>query len=303
VLPGEHTETTDCPVCRVAATFLLSAADTNRRTTSEIFDYLRCGRCGLVFMKKVPGDLSRYYPDDYHPASSNLDQFKLAAEREEFKLEIVRSYATEGALLEVGGSWGSFAYIAARSGFDVTVIEMNEPCCQFIRESLGIKAILSDDVGASLPAGARYRVIVLWHVIEHLPNPWKTLDALTAAVEVGGTLVVATPNPDAMQFRLFRGRWTHVDAPRHTTLIPWRLLVQELARRGMIPRLVTMTDEGSLGYDSFGWAMSLSHMSSRPVLQWILRKLGRVISVMIRPIERRRRRGSCYTAVFERVAS
>ena len=62
----------------------------------------------------------------------------------------------------------------------------------------------------------------MFQIIEHLIDPWDTLQAAAESLLPGGVLVVATPNPGAFQFRFLRGRWTHVDAPRHTALIPSR---------------------------------------------------------------------------------
>jgi len=41
-----------------------------------------------------------------------------------------------------------------------------------------------------------YDVITLWHVIEHLPNPWEILDAVYASLKPGGVLALASPNSD-----------------------------------------------------------------------------------------------------------
>ena len=106
-----------------------------------------------------------------------------------------------------------------------------------------------------------------------------------------------------MQFRLWGSRWTHVERPRHTALLPWRVLARELAEEGFRPVLVTTTDRGSLAYDSFGWSMSLAHLVRWRPASEVLRQAGRVIARLARPIERRGRRADCYTAVFQRTGA
>jgi len=292
-----------CPACHGAARALFRAVDTNRRTTAEIFQYHRCRSCALVFMAQVSSDLGRYYPFDYHMRNVGIDDVRAAAERERYKIELVTARSAPGRLLEVGGSTGLFAYLADRSGFDVTVVEMDSASCRFLTQVVGVKAIESNDVASAIADHDPYDVVTLWHVLEHLPDPWGALRALAAKLSVGGVMVIATPNPGAMQFKIFRSRWTHLDAPRHTELIPRELLERKMADLGMRSRYITTTDIGSLGYDSFGWAMSLSNLTIWPPASKALHIAGRLIARALRPIERRRRRGSCYTAVFQRVAA
>jgi len=119
---------------------------------------------------------------------------------------------------------GSFAYLAQEADYKTEVIEMDKTCCDFIEGVLGIKAINSADIVASLKDRGQYDVIALWQVLEHFPDPWTVLPVLAQHLAPDGILVIATPNPDAFQFRLLRSLWTHIDAPRHVELIPITLL-------------------------------------------------------------------------------
>jgi len=291
-----------CPGCLASASLFFRARDTNRNTTAAHFDYCRCQTCGLIFMPDVPEDLAAYYPSDYHHVAPTLHELAMAAERERYKIEIVQATVASGRLLDVGASWGEFAYLAALSGFAVTAIEMDPVCCEYLREVVGVEVTESSNFHAAISEAQPFRVVTMWHVIEHLRDPWSALQAVAAKLDVGGMLVVATPNPRALQFRLLRSRWTHIDAPRHTALIPWTLLVDRLETMGLSLENVTSTDPGSLAYDSFGWSMSLANLSRSGWSRWCLRQLGRAAARALRPIERLPLRGSCYTAVFRRVS-
>ena len=65
----------------------------------------------------------------------------------------------------------------------------------------------------------RYAAIVFWHSLEHLPNPGEELERAAALLEPGGVLVVAVPNNDSLQAKLFGDRWLALDMPRHLTHI------------------------------------------------------------------------------------
>jgi 2-polyprenyl-3-methyl-5-hydroxy-6-metoxy-1,4-benzoquinol methylase len=206
---------TACPLCQGRTHPAFRARDVNRRISEEWFEYRRCERCGVVFLANVPEDLDRYYPDEYY----DLRRVEATA-TDEAKLRLVRRYADHGHLVEIGTGSGSFAAAASAAGFRVTGIEMNERACRHLREVMGIEAVRSDDPARALASVAPPAVVTLWHAIEHLADPWSMVDSAAAALLPGGILVVATPNPDALQLRVLGARWTHIDAPRHRFLLP-----------------------------------------------------------------------------------
>jgi SAM-dependent methyltransferase len=57
--------------------------------------------------------------------------------------------------------------------------------------------------------------VVLWHVIEHLPEPRAAVREAARLLRPGGVLVVACPNADSRQARAFGDGWLAWDQPRH----------------------------------------------------------------------------------------
>lgn len=143
-------------------------------------------------------------------------------------------------------------------------------------------------------------MIALWHVIEHLPDPWPTLDAICKSLKPGGIVVLATPNPGSFQFNIMGSNWPHVDAPRHVMLIPMRLLAEKLESLGMKAELITTTDQGSIGWNKFGWEYFFGNLCSQRYLKKILRLIGRLISLLFSSIEKKEGKGSAYTVVFRK---
>jgi 2-polyprenyl-3-methyl-5-hydroxy-6-metoxy-1,4-benzoquinol methylase len=43
----------------------------------------------------------------------------------------------------------------------------------------------------AIPGIGLYDVIALWHVLEHLINPWSTLHELAGKLQPGGIIVIA----------------------------------------------------------------------------------------------------------------
>jgi len=300
----------NCPYCHTESPLYFQSRDYNRNITQEIFDHYRCPQCGLIFIAPIPSNLGAYYPDIYHPIPETPASLKAASELERYKIEIIERYISNGRLLEIGPSYGSFTYLAKKAGFEVEAIEMNARCCQFLNEVVGVRAINSNDPVDALQHLEPYDVIALWHVIEHLPDPWSTLDAISTKLKPGGILVIASVNPEAFQFRIIGRRWLHLDAPRHVMLIPTKLLANKLESLGMKVEMTTMTDEGTLACNTGGWRFFFHHTCARPYANRTLRfisdnvmnLIGKVISFLARPIDQSDGMGSAYTMVFRKVA-
>jgi hypothetical protein len=116
----------------------------------------------------------------------------------------------------------------------------------------------------------------------------------------GGIIVIAAPNPAALQFRLQGSRWPHVDAPRHAFLIPIEVLSGSLERAGLRPLLKTTRDAGSLGWNQFGWEYWISNRFRGPRLQARVRRIGRLVSKLMSPFEGIEGRGAAYTVIYQR---
>jgi 2-polyprenyl-3-methyl-5-hydroxy-6-metoxy-1,4-benzoquinol methylase len=289
-----------CPQCKKDPSLYFRTRDLNRKISKEMFDYYRCQSCGLIFLWPIPDNLGDYYPKQYYTIPPSLQRLTAGAEGERYKIEIVQRFARHGRLLEIGPAYGSFALLAKNAGFQVEVIEMDGDCCKFLNEVAGIRAINSCDPAEALKDAGPYEVITLWHVIEHLADPWSTLKAMAERLQPGGLLVIAAPNPKAFQFRVLGRFWPHVDAPRHLSLIPLSLLQQETAALGLEAIWSTTSDKGTLGWNKFGWEVFLANFASRGFFRKYFGKIGRTIHKLVTPIERMDGLGSAYTVVFRK---
>jgi 2-polyprenyl-3-methyl-5-hydroxy-6-metoxy-1,4-benzoquinol methylase len=289
-----------CPKCTSLSLKKFKTKDYNRRTSQEQFTYYKCTGCQLLFLFPIPNGLESYYCNDYHHIPSSPQEIHQWAQVEDYKIKILKNFSSQGRLLDIGPSWGGFPYLAKQEGFEVEAIEMNERCAQFLNDTLKIRTFQSSDIAATLAQSKPYDIITLWHVIEHLPDPWIILKSLFSALSPNGILIIAAPNPDALQLRLFRHRWTHIDAPRHLELLPTELLIDYLEPLGYKLLLNTTVDDGSLGWNRFGWEYSLSNFSTVPLIKKGLGFLGRATCKLVRPLERKGLSGSTYTLVFRK---
>lgn len=289
-----------CPCCRALASHAFQTRDHNRRLTSDEFSYFRCETCGLLFLFPVPDNLSNYYPEDYYTIPRSRQRLDRIAERQRYQIELVQGFVPAGRLLEIGPGFGIFAHLAKKAGFEVETIEMDDRCCRYLREVVGVGAVESDDPAEVLRRVEPQQVIALWHVVEHLPDPWHCLRRAAEKLAPGGILLVAVPNPQALQFRIFRSRWAHLDAPRHVQLIPAELLVNQLSGYGLTLAFITANDPGGRGWNTFGWQRSLMNISANRVARLAACGAGWLIARVAGRVEGRDLRGSTYTAVFRK---
>ena len=291
-----------CPFCGHIAPLLFQVGDLNRRLGGETFPYYRCPSCRLVFLHPHPADLGKYYPQDYYGLTRTLADLEPETAVDRYKIDIVRRYAPAGRLLEVGPSRGAFACLARESGYEVSVIERDAECCRFLSEVAGIQAVNSTDPTAALAEQAPCDVIALWQVIEHLDDPWAFVRTAAGRLNPGGVLVLATPNPDAVQFRLFGRYWVHLDAPRHLQLIPASLLVGLGASLGLREAWLTAADAGVARHAYFGWRSSTAHLLERFGVPGIISRRAGKLFYPLRGVEDRGLRGCTYTLVLQRPA-
>jgi len=296
-----HEPVSPCPLCGAAASAAFTVTDRNRAVSDARFIYYRCPGCGSHFLAEVPADLGRYYPADYYalPSAEELDDL---AQRELHKIELLRRWVAPGRLVEIGAGFGVFARAARNAGFDVTAIEMDRRSVEYLDAVVGVHAIESsrpEGVLATLPPS---RAIVLWHSIEHLPRPWDVLERAAANLEPGGILIVAAPNPQALQFRLLGARWAHVDAPRHLFLIPVGALARRSAELGLTPAFTTTADPAGRHWNRFGWEHAMRRDPGRRPSTASTRALSLLLTQALRPIETRGLSGTAYTAVFVKPA-
>jgi SAM-dependent methyltransferase len=110
------------------------------------------------------------------------------------------------------------------------------------------------DGGASLA--------VLFHVLEHLPDPAALLREVGRVLGPGGDLVILVPNAASLQARVLGPRWLGWDPPRHLVHFTPQRLKTLLRQCGFAPA-------GRPGWcprdDAGAWAVSLASGWYAPV--------------------------------------
>lgn|GEM_PF-280275 len=294
---GGTSFTGKCNNCSSSLIHAFMVGDLNRRIGTEQFQYLKCQGCETYSLNNVPSDLALYYPESYYelPEASLLP---VLASNEAHKIEMIAPWQSGGRMVEVGPGAGVFSYCAKQAGFEVTAVEMDERTCHYMKSSVGVEAVQGDDPASELRQIGSLSVVALWHVIEHLRDPWGFIDAAAESLEPGGVLALSAPNPESVQFRLLGSRWAHVDAPRHLFLIPLSAIAERASRSGL--RLVHSTtgDPSGRHWNRFGWEMAMRGDRRAGPSGRLVGAASLGAAVAMRPLEGTALRGAAYSAIF-----
>ena len=215
-----------------------------------------CLSCGLVFLdpRPVPDDLSKTYTLSYslrkQPAVKNPDsagpslkrrirnayfrRFRnyvnvegnyllsyipllvpgLRAKLEEsiFHLDFIK----DGTLLDIGCGTGDFINHMTMLGWNAEGIDTDRQAVQICQNrNLNVKV---GHLNEQKYPDDYFDIIVLKHVIEHVPNPIELLMECRRIIKPGGKILLLTPNVSSTAHKIFGPYWLGLDVSRHLFL-------------------------------------------------------------------------------------
>ena len=238
-----------CPVC--AQSLFRVIYDTARDPiTLDSFKVVECSACGVAYTIPRPYSMDKYYPDRYRAYGSLVTRILTAL----YGIRVSRWARLKpegGSALEVGCGPGLMLAALHRRGWQVLGIERNEAVAESARRTLGIE-IVATPVDA-LPADARFDLIIMFQVLEHIGEPVALLRDCAKRLAPGGHLVMNVPNFASWQSRFSGPSWLHLDLPRHLVHFTPHTLAATLERAGLEPTDMSFT---SLEHDPYGWVES-----------------------------------------------
>lgn len=216
-----------------------------------------CESCGLgsIFPQPTPEEIVGFYPQDYYGETG--------AKFEPLVEAMVRlvgarhvGFLSEGLspgarVLDVGCGRGVLLTSFADRGFEIHGIEMCEAAIEGADPRAQIQIV--HELAAAKYPDQHFDRVVIWHVLEHLPNPRETMQEIYRILKPGGRVVVAVPNFSSLQSRWARAAWFHLDLPRHLFHFPVAALGTLLENTGF--RCLS-THHFSLRQNPFGWVQS-----------------------------------------------
>jgi SAM-dependent methyltransferase len=242
--------------------------------------------------------MAPYYRGGYDPIPESLEALRQIANREHFRSDPILKHKKGGRFLELGPWRGVLCCLMKDAGFEVTAIEMDAVCVDFLRNKVGVKAIQSSDPVQTIRGmDAGFDVIAAWHSMEHLPTPWLVIQEAARLLNPGGILLLAMPNPESFEFNVLKSRWMHLDAPRHLYFFPIRSLIELCRAHDLVPLDVTTADVFSDIQSRHAWR-SLARSVVR--VRYVRGAIGDLLYWLTRRWQTKEGQGSAYCAVFVR---
>jgi SAM-dependent methyltransferase len=161
----------------------------------------RCRSCGLIFDNPRPSQecISRYY-SEHGKYDAWLDRKDRLALQWRQALARIQRFKASGDLLDVGAGIGHFISFA-RSHFNCTGTEISSEGVRLAREMFGVD-LLPGSLESIDMRGRIFDLIVMFHVLEHLPSPGETIRFCRSLLKPGGILYLALPNEGRFSLRL-----------------------------------------------------------------------------------------------------
>ncbi len=259
-----------------------------------VYQVVCCMRCSHLFISPRPADASlmECYPQDYAPYDDSLVPVEHREHREEsgprlpsLPRRILRSIpglrsflnwlgqenATwlvrppkpgESRMLEIGCAHGGFLCRAQQLGWLVDGIEPNSHAAEQARgKGLEVRVGFLDQV--ELEPASR-DCVVMWMVLEHVPNPKQLVARVAEVLRSGGTFALSVPNSATWERHLFGRFWLGYDAPRHLQVFSAKRLKQLLESEGFFD--VRVVHQSNTRY----WWGSIAAwgLARRPSSEW-----------------------------------
>jgi SAM-dependent methyltransferase len=135
-----------------------------------------------------------------------------------FYAMLARRYGKRGSrFLEVGSGMGHLTG-QLEDTFETFGCDINHWAVKQSKEVVN-KSQLQTASAQELPfRNNSFNVVIIKHIVEHLPDPQKAINEVGRVTEPGGTLILATPNLDSLLKPWKGDKWIGYQDPTHISL-------------------------------------------------------------------------------------
>ena len=208
-------------------TYCQSKSYTVQYSTFDIFgnnyEIAKCNNCQAYFLTPNPSKerLMQAYSDDYYGGAEDEEKFEGFIEkglnyfRKQRARNVIRLTQGKGRILDIGCGNGQFLqHCSEISNVEIFGLEMEGSSANRAKKIKHIHLTIGELETDTYPK-EYFDAITLFHVFEHLEKPIAYLDKIDQILKKEAYLTLSFPNIDSWQARFFKGKWLHLDPPRH----------------------------------------------------------------------------------------
>jgi SAM-dependent methyltransferase len=228
------------------------------------FRIVDCTSCGLGRLHPRPASevVFQFYPASYYGVTGAkfvpLIEWLVRLVGARHVRSLSRGLEVGARVLDVGCGRGVLLSALAERGFEAHGFEVSPSAAAGVDRRAIVRC--GENLQEAGYPRAYFDQVIIWHVLEHLPDPRRSLDEIRRILKPGGRLVVAVPNYSSLQARCCGAGWFHLDPPRHLYHFPAKGLRRLLESTGF---RVEREHHFSLRQNPFGWVQSILNRISQ----------------------------------------
>ena len=135
-----------------------------------------------------------------------------------FNAMLARRYGKRGArLLEIGSGMGHLVG-QLEDTFETYGMDLNHWAVQQSKSVIEETSLQTASAQEIPYKDGAFNVVIIKHIVEHLPDPQKAIREIGRVTEPGGTLILATPNLDSLLKPWKGDKWIGYQDPTHISL-------------------------------------------------------------------------------------
>ncbi|MBU0634253.1 MAG: methyltransferase domain-containing protein [Candidatus Omnitrophica bacterium] len=183
----------------------------NYRITEENFRppkrIVKCVQCGLIFAPYTNQgrELASFYREMVDEQYVQEERCRRITARTILR-KLKRFIPGNATILDVGCSTGFLLDEARKIGWKAYGVEVAQWAVKYARQKFGLDVCNKSLEEANFKRDF-FDVVILQDVIEHLPDPKRTLLEIRRILKPTGILYVNTPDIDSLASRILKARW------------------------------------------------------------------------------------------------
>ncbi len=233
--PPQETELVACALC----------GGTRTRSVAVKFGLriVRCRECGFIFsnprLRRAEAEKRYESPEFFseylaaHRATPRSYDLEFLRRHFGLYLGLLESHRPPGGrLLDVGCGGGFFLKAAGAAGWTAEGTEISRRLADYARDVVGVKVSLGTLEELRWPPGT-FDVVTLFDVLEHVPDPPRTVAEAGRLLKTDGLVLISTPDYDSLS-RLFLGKaWAVLSPAEHLSIFTAKTLRSLTERAGL----------------------------------------------------------------------
>ena len=164
-------------------------------------DVLECENCSLVFLSSFEHINNEFYQKgEMHSGASVEQWFKLTRPDDMRRFKFLKNKIKGKKVLDFGSGNAGFLIEAKKVATKVVGIEIDETLTEHYQKN---NILMVSDLSQ---VDEKFDFIMMFHVLEHLPDPKEILTQLSSKLEEGGQIIIEVPNSEDALLKVYKNK-------------------------------------------------------------------------------------------------